>query len=130
MRSDYIRSVKEQPLEEHSWGSLVWLVGRKQVPGCEQTFGVCTIQPGQRNPLHSHPNCEELLYVVSGQCEHKVGDEVHDLKAGDVICIPRNVRHWAKATGNEPLVAVISFSSPDRMFVSHEHEEARAAIAT
>lgn len=123
MRADCVRSVKDQPVSEQGWGSLVWLVGREQLPGCEQTFGVVTIAPGRRNPLHSHPNCEELLYVVSGRCEHKIGEEVHDLEPGDVICIPRNVRHWARATGTEPLVAVISFSSPDRMFVSHEAEE-------
>lgn len=123
MRNDYVRSVKDQHVSKQDWGELVWLVGREQLPGCEQTFGVVTIQPGRRNPLHSHPNCEELLYVVSGECEHKIGEEIHDLKAGDVICIPRNVRHWARATGKTPMVAVISFSSPDRMFVSHEDEE-------
>ena len=123
MRSDYVRAVKDQPVIEEDWGQLVWLVGRKQVPGCEQTFGVVTIQPGRRNPLHSHPNCEELLYVVSGRCEHRIGDETHELAKGDVICIPRNVRHWARALGDTPMTAVISFSSPDRMFVSHEDEE-------
>jgi quercetin dioxygenase-like cupin family protein len=36
------------------------------------------------------------------------------LKAGDVIRIPQGVPHWAKATSAEPLVAIISFSAPDR----------------
>jgi quercetin dioxygenase-like cupin family protein len=123
MRSDYVRAVKDQPVIEEDWGALVWLVGTKQLAGSEQTFGVVTIKPGRRNPLHSHPNCEELLYVMSGRCEHRIGEELHELAPGDVICIPRNTRHWARALGAEPLVAVISFSSPDRMFVRHEEEE-------
>jgi quercetin dioxygenase-like cupin family protein len=109
-----VRSVTEQRAEEMSWGSLSWLVGAKEMPGAEQTFGVVTIHPGKRNPLHSHPNCEELLYVVSGECDHKLGEEMCHLTPGTVIRIPRGVEHWAKCTGDEPMVAVISFSAPDR----------------
>lgn len=122
MREDFVRSVHDESPIKMEWGEIVWLIGREQMRGCEQTFGVVTIEPGKRNPLHSHPNCEELLYVVSGECEHRIGSETHTLKAGEVICIPRGVRHWARATSKEPLVAVISFSSPDRQFVNHEGE--------
>jgi len=97
-----------------SWGQLSWLVGAAQMPGAEQTLGVVTIYPGKRNPLHSHPNCEELLYVVAGECDHKLGDDLFHLTPGNVICIPRGVPHWARCTSSEPLVAVISFSAPDR----------------
>ncbi len=102
------------------WGHLSWLVGENEMPGAEQTLGVVTIQPGQRNPLHLHPNCEELLYVVSGTCDHLLGEETFQLVAGEVIRIPRNVPHWARCTSAEPLVAVISFSAPDRRAESLE----------
>ena len=93
------------------------------MPGAEQTLGVVTIYPGKRNPLHSHPNCDELLYVVSGECEHKLGDEMFHLTPGAVMRIPRGVRHWAKCTSAAPLVAVVSFSSPDRCTDSYEGDE-------
>ena len=96
------------------WGQISWMVGAKEMPGAEQTFGVVTIHPGRRNPLHLHPNCEELLYVMSGTCDHKLGDEMLQMKPGDVIRIPRGVEHWAQCTSAEPLVAVICFSSADR----------------
>jgi quercetin dioxygenase-like cupin family protein len=102
------------------WGHLSWLVGEVEMPGAEQTFGVVTIKPGQRNPLHLHPNCEELLYVVSGTCDHLLGEETFQLVPGSVIRIPRGVPHWAKCTSAEPLVAVISFSRPDRKAESLE----------
>jgi quercetin dioxygenase-like cupin family protein len=60
------------------------------------------------------PNCEELLYVVSGECDHLLGEDLFHLTPGSVIRIPRGVKHWAKCTSDEPLVAVISFSAPDR----------------
>ena len=122
MRQDFVRSIHQQPTIEEDWGSLTWLAGRAHLAGSEQTFGLVRIKSGRRNPLHSHPNCEEILYVVSGACDHRLGEEIHRLDAGEMICIPRGVRHWARALGDEPLVAVISFSSPDRGFVSHEDE--------
>lgn len=118
--SDFVRSIHTTPPAPQDWGQLIWLVGRAEMPDSEQTFGMCTIHPGRRNPLHSHPNCEELLYVVSGTCDHKLGDDMLRLRPGDVIRIPRGVRHWARCTSAEPLVALIAFSSADRQAESHE----------
>ncbi|MCX6926938.1 MAG: hypothetical protein NT154_27580, partial [Verrucomicrobia bacterium] len=28
--------------------------------------GLATILPGKSNPMHYHPNCGEVLYVISG----------------------------------------------------------------
>lgn len=124
IREHVIRSVSEQELNQKmSWGNLAWLVGEKQIPGAEQTFGIVTIYPGKRNPLHIHPNCEELLYVISGECDHKLGDELFHLTPGSVICIPRGTPHWALCTSSEPLVATISFSAPDRQTQSLEGDE-------
>ncbi len=102
------------------WGRLAWKVGAEYMPGAESTFGTCRIEPGQRNPLHSHPNCEEILYVLSGQCEHKLGDEHINMGPGDAIRIPRGVEHWAKCIGEEPLQALIFFSSGHRQADNHE----------
>ncbi|MBB2791812.1 UNVERIFIED_ORG: quercetin dioxygenase-like cupin family protein [Rhizobium pisi] len=107
-----------------SWGELNWKITGDGTPGAEMTFGTCRINPGERNQLHSHPDCEEILYVVSGHCEHKLGDALYRLEAGDAIRIPRNVRHWARALGAEPLFALIMFSSGTRTAINHEGERA------
>ncbi|ARM90666.1 cupin 2 domain-containing protein (plasmid) [Rhizobium sp. CIAT894] len=107
-----------------TWGELNWKITGEGTPGAEMTFGTCRINPGERNQLHSHPDCEEILYVVSGLCEHKLGDALYRLEAGDAIRIPRNVRHWARALGTEPLFALIMFSSGTRTAVNHEGEGA------
>ena len=125
-REDVLRSRAVTPEQRTDWGQLVWLIGAEQTPGAEQTFGVVTIEAGKRNPLHRHPNCEELLYVVSGEADHKLGEAVFHMTAGDVIRIPRGVPHWAQATGTEPLVAIISFSSADRQAENLEGEDALA----
>lgn len=105
-----------------SWGELNWKITAESMNGAEMTFGTCFIKPGERNALHSHPDCEEILYVVSGACEHKLGDATYRLEAGDAIRIPRKVRHWARALGTEPLFALIVFSSGTRTAINHEDE--------
>lgn len=105
-----------------AWGQLNWKTAAGTHPGAEATFGTCFIKPGMRNELHSHPACEEVLYVVSGRCEHRLGEEMHVLEAGDAIRIPRTVRHWAKCISEEPLFALIFFSSGHRTAINHEGE--------
>lgn len=111
---DAVRRVRDTAPMSVGWGHISWLIGESETPGAEQTFGVVTILSGKRNPLHLHPNCEDLLYVVEGQADHKLGDEMYHLEPGDVIRIPQGVPHWAEANGATPLVAVISFSAADR----------------
>lgn len=122
-RQDVVRSVESVEPANLSWGTISWLVGQESMPGAEQTLGIVTIAAGKRNPLHVHPNCEELLYVIEGQADHKLGEEMYQIKAGDVIRIPRGVPHWAQATGGEPLVAVISFSSGERQTENLENSD-------
>jgi quercetin dioxygenase-like cupin family protein len=77
---------------------------------------------GQQNPLHYHPNCEEILYVLAGECDHSFdGDWVH-LTPGMLICIPAGVRHNLVNRGWEPVTCVISFSSADRQTVFLEED--------
>ncbi|MGI8915532.1 MAG: cupin domain-containing protein [Chloroflexota bacterium] len=106
------------------FGSLRWMANQKVVPGIEQTFGVVTIKPGQHNPLHYHPNCEELLYVLSGECDHRLNNQVVHMASGDLIHVPRGVHHNATCTTAEPLQIVVSFSSPDRQTVNLEDSSA------
>ncbi len=122
-RTDHVAELATTERADLSWGTLTWLVRNATMPGSEMTIGVVTIEPGKRNPLHSHPNCEEVLYVVSGTCEHRLGDEIFEMTPGAAIRIPRNIWHWARCTSAEPLVAVISFSSGDRQTVVHEDAE-------
>lgn len=107
--------VTSERVVDAGWGTLRWLVTADLAPGAEQTVGVVTIPAGNQNPLHRHPNCEEVLYVVSGTCRHRLGEREFDLAPGQAVRIPRGEAHRARATGTRPLVAVISFSAPDRL---------------
>lgn len=102
---------EQLPDETFEWGTLKWLCNAKLSPGAEQTLGLCHIWPGQRNPRHYHPNCEEVLVMLAGSGQHSFDDEVLELRRGSVIRIPAGVRHNLSNTGLEAIVCLISFSS-------------------
>ncbi len=111
-----VQSFDKVEKQEHPWGWIRWLMNSKLDPKSEMTFGLVKIEAGQRNPLHVHPNCEELLYVLSGSCEHRLGKTTCVLKEGVVIRIPAGVPHFARTFDKEAMTAVIVYSSGDRQF--------------
>ena len=116
-QSATVVSVADVPTQDFPWGAIKWLCSRELDPEAEQTLGLVFINPGMRNPPHSHPNCEELLYVMAGQCEHGAGEEQHHLEAGMLIRIPAGVTHSAYNSGWEPVKMLVSYSAPDREMV-------------
>nr|WP_024966366.1 cupin domain-containing protein [Pantoea sp. IMH] len=53
----------------------------------EVTFGQDAV-----GPLHSHPH-EQLTYVLSGRFRFTIGDETHEVKAGDTLYKKPDVVH-------------------------------------
>jgi len=113
-------SVDQVGTQEFPWGRIKWLMNDQLSAAAQQTFGLVYINPGATNDLHSHPNCEELLYVLSGQCDHRLGDEVVPLREGMLIRIPPGVGHNATNTGWEPVRMVVCYSSANRQTTVHE----------
>jgi phosphonatase-like hydrolase len=112
--SAYVTSEGELPTESFEWGTLKWLCNGKLLPGAGQTTGICHILPGRRNPVHYHPNCEEVLYMLSGQGLHSFDEKSIPLRAGSTIRIPAGVKHNLSNNGTETIVCLISFSSGQR----------------
>lgn len=100
--------------------AIKWLFSGKTAPDAAQTLGYVVIEPGQKNPLHAHPNCEEVLYLISGELDHSLGEEMHRLQPGDAIRVPAGVKHDAKSVGTAPATMVVCYSVPDRQMVSYE----------
>lgn len=99
------------------WGKIQWLCDQNIDPDAEMTFGMVYIDAGDSNPRHIHPNCEELIFIISGECDHLLGEETHHLKPGMMLRIPANVPHQATTTSWEPCRMIVAYSSPDRQTI-------------
>ncbi len=102
------------------WGSVEWVVREGDPPGAEQTLALATWEPGLGNVEHTHPNCEEVVYVLEGVIDHTLGEALAHLSAGDLIVVPRGAPHRLINNSGAPVRTLIVFSSPDRQFVPTE----------
>ena len=63
------------------------------------------VEPGEYLPTHTD-SAEEILYIVAGEGEARLGDERGYVRAGDLAVIPAMVPHGIANTGAEPLKVV------------------------
>jgi len=101
---------------DEGWGSLMWLASRKIGNAEGLTIGRVIIKKGKSNPKHSHPNCEEALYLLRGKLEHTIGDETVVLEAGDTIVLDAGIPHNATNIGEEDADMIVAYSSGGRAF--------------
>jgi mannose-6-phosphate isomerase-like protein (cupin superfamily) len=84
-------------------------------------------------PAHYHAHHEETVVVLSGTARMRLGGTWHELRAGDLIHVPKGVVHEVDV--DEPVTVLSLFAPPfhgeDRVFVDGEssggEESPRAA---
>lgn len=72
------------------------------LPGTEHNcpIGNVTFEPGCRNNWHRHPG-GQILLVTGGRGWFQEEDKpARELRAGDVVTIPANVKHWHGAASD------------------------------
>jgi quercetin dioxygenase-like cupin family protein len=110
-----LRRANEHPTVPAAWGGLTWYANRALGNSDALTLGQCVIRPGCHNPLHSHPNCSELLLVVQGRIAHAIeGGATIEMGPGDVMAIPPHVPHNAHNIGETDAILIVVFTSADR----------------
>lgn len=57
------------------------------------SVGMVILPPKTFGGLHQHAAAQEIWYVVEGTGKLQVGDEVKDIKPGDLIYGPKQVQH-------------------------------------
>lgn len=61
---------------------------------------------GNENKLHTQPDHDEIVIVIDGEAEFRVGDEVRLVGPGDFVFIPRNTIHGRVRTLTESMSAL------------------------
>ena len=90
------------------------LLERRLVTGDRMMLAHVYLKKGAIVPLHSHEN-EQITYILEGALRFRLGEtgeQVQDVRAGEVLCIPSNLPHSAEAL--EDTLDVDIFDPPRR----------------
>lgn len=82
-------------------------VGAKNV---EVLIGV--IEKNQGALQHSHPDLEQVCYLMEGTAVAEVGGQKKDMKPGDFCFFPANEPHILTATSDTPVKLLVIYSPP------------------
>ncbi|MFK7849989.1 MAG: cupin domain-containing protein [Akkermansiaceae bacterium] len=86
----------------------------------------CTIPPGGCHAFHTHPNKEEVIYVIEGEAEQWLEKEKQTLGPGSSVYVPKSAVHATFNRGETDLkfIAVITpCSSEGEIHVAVDHLE-------
>ena len=56
--------------------------------------GLVTFEPGARTDWHTHPAGQMLVVTAGCGRVQQEGGPIQEIRPGDVVTIPANVRHW------------------------------------
>ncbi|WP_226022997.1 cupin domain-containing protein [Halomicrobium salinisoli] len=112
--ADEQRFIRPSEIEtlELDWGTIKWL-STPETTGSE-TFsaGIVVVEPGKGHERHTHPDSEEVLFVLSGRGVQMIDDEEQEIRPGDMLHIPAGVEHSTTNTSWEPLRFLAMYGPP------------------
>ena len=74
---------------------------------------VMTVAPGQdAGPEETHA-ADQILYVIDGAAEVRVGVEPIGVEAGALVVIPAGTRHHVRSVGAVPLFFLTVYAPPE-----------------
>ena len=84
---------EEMRVERYPWGPHDWLCRPDLVDSDDLLMVRVEVPRTEGIPFHRHPGMEEIIYILQGKAEQWVGEEVRELKAGEVAHIPADTVH-------------------------------------
>ena len=110
----YVVNVNEVPVGKIPGREIRDLINGKTVGAKTISLRITDVLPGEVcTPGHTHTACEEVIFILSGKGDIKIGEEVFPMMVGDAIYLPTGVGHLIRNTGKEMMRMACSFSSPD-----------------
>ncbi len=102
----------EVPEVEHPGRFMRWLANKDSLPAKNLSVCVIRVMPGETvRPAHSHPNSEELIYIITGSGKVMIEGEVGEVRAGSAILFEQGKVHMLRNTGDVEM-KVICFFAP------------------
>jgi len=100
MSKGSFRLAAETEPEVLDWGQLRWLSHPPSTGAKQLTVIDVSLDPGKGHDFHKHPDQEEVLYVVAGNIEQWVEQEMRVLGPGDSAFLPADMVHASFNVGD------------------------------
>jgi quercetin dioxygenase-like cupin family protein len=102
---------------------LSWLVAPGALSANHCSACMIRVAPGDKVwPAHSHPNGEEVIYIIQGAGRVLVEGEVARVQSGTTVLFPRGAVHMLHNTGGEEMKVMCFFAPPTGLENYKMHE--------
>lgn len=73
-------------------------------------LGLNCLEQGQSDRVHTHPGQDKFYFVLEGEGEFAVGDEVLTASEGQTVLAPAGVTHGVRNNGSKRLVILMGLA--------------------
>jgi quercetin dioxygenase-like cupin family protein len=103
---------------------LRWLVADDRIQAKQCSTCVIRVAPGDKvRPAHSHPEGEEVIYIISGSGRVLIDGEVSPVTAGCAVLFPQGKPHMLHNTSSEEMKVVCFFAPATSLANYKMHED-------
>jgi 4-carboxymuconolactone decarboxylase len=93
------------PAEHFTGSARIDPLFRDNLPS-HMSGGRVTFEPGARTAWHRHPLGQTLIVAAGTGWIQQWGGQVEEIREGDVVWIPPNVKHWHGATASTSMTHI------------------------
>ena len=102
---------------------LRWVANADALEPQYLSASVIRVAPGEKvRPAHSHPNGEELIYIIRGTGRVLVDGEVSPVREGTLVLFRKGLVHMLQNTGEEEM-KVVCFFAPSTNLENYKFDE-------
>lgn len=99
MSIKHIQDIPTEPVPNATGVSKAILISVEEAPNF--AMRKFSIQPGGSMPLHTN-KVEHEQYVLRGRARVRLGEEIREVSAGDIVFIPADLPHYYVNLTDEP----------------------------
>jgi uncharacterized cupin superfamily protein len=102
---------------------LRWVANADALEPQYLSASVIRVAPGEKvRPAHSHPNGEELIYIIRGTGRVLVDGDVSPVREGTLVLFRKGLVHMLQNTGEEEM-KVVCFFAPSTNLENYKFDE-------
>ena len=92
---------------------LRWVVTAENMNAKCSSACIIRVPPGETvKPAHSHPNGEEVIYIIRGSGRVYIEGKIETVREGTTVLFPQGAVHMLQNSGTEEMKVICFFAPP------------------